>query len=359
MNISIFNYSLEMGGADKVAVDLASIFNSRGHGVDFVTLKEKSEDFFELPAGVERYSMGYRAEDSNKSGVKYFDFKAVKSFIRTVAYLRKVRPDFVISNWTALNVFLILASFFIRGTKFVCVEHMHYDHPSFIWRLLRYIFYRFSYRVVCLTDDDFNDYSRTTKNVVRIFNPVICKVQSKRLHPPGKVFLAAGRLEYQKGFDILINSFKNVVSINPSVILRIAGSGSQLKELELQIESAGMSRNIELVGAVKDISVFYSSGDFFVLSSRFEGFGLVLVEAQMSGLPVISFDCPRGPSEIIDNGVNGILVENGSADKLSEAMIKLLSNPELSFNLAKNGLESSSKYSAENIYNEWKQKVFL
>ena len=97
----------------------------------------------------------------------------------------------------------------------------------------------------------------------------------------------------------------------------------------------------------------YDSADFYVMSSRFEGFGMVLVEAQSRGLPIVSFDCPSGPSEIIHHGIDGILVSNGNVRALADSIIKLIIDDELRRRLSINALESAKAYQIDNIIDQW------
>ncbi|WP_081945763.1 glycosyltransferase family 4 protein [Halomonas salina] len=357
MNISVVNYDLAMGGTDKVAYELSLLFRDHGHDVTFLTVKRPSHDFFQLPHDIKRESLGFEANDESVKGAGYIGVGAIKAFCRLVRFLKTRQPDVVVANWTSINCFVILASFFCR-TRVVCIEHIHFDQPSSIWQRFRKWLYRHAYRVVCLTDQDLEKLSAIGSKAVKIYNPLSVKVDCLAERKDGFKFLAVGRLEEQKGFDILIKAFSKVVRYSPRAKLDICGSGSQREALRSLIHQEGLEEHVFLRGPTEDISAAYSDSDYFVLSSRYEGFGLVLVEAQAHGLPVISFDCPNGPSEIIEDRVNGLLVENGSEESLADAMCELIENPEACDRLINNAFSSLQRFSHDTIYEQWEREVF-
>lgn len=354
--ILILNYSLALGGTDRVAVELAKIMSEREHEVMFVSVKKVDKDFFSLPAAVRRNDLGFAADDSVVQGIGYVGVSAVRSLFRLVRLLSHEKPDFVLSNWTSINCFALIACFFSR-TKCVCVEHMHFDQPSRLWAMLRRLLYKRAVKVVCLTSDDLQDYRRLGVNAVKIMNPLTTDVKALSARE-AKVFVAVGRLELQKGFDLLIQAFSAVICRHPDAKLKIYGAGSQKEELEALIVSLGLMGVVTLCGARQDISSAYSQADFFVLSSRYEGFGLVIVEAQAHGLPVISYDCPRGPSEIITHRKNGLLVNNGSVEALAEGMLELVNDRSLCDRMVAAGFENIERFSHSSIYEEWSTKIF-
>jgi glycosyltransferase involved in cell wall biosynthesis len=168
-----------------------------------------------------------------------------------------------------------------------------------------------------------------------------------------RVVVAAGRLTGQKGFDLLIRAWASVVESAPEWKLRIYGGGPLRGELERLVTSLGLSSSVSLMGATKQMGEELARGSLFALSSRFEGFGMVLVEAMSKGLPVVSFDCPRGPSEIVSDGVDGLLVPAEDVDGLARALVSLMGDEARRRSFGAAALQKSRRYSAEEIGARW------
>ena len=162
--------------------------------------------------------------------------------------------------------------------------------------------------------------------------------------------LGVGRLEEQKNFKLLIKVFSQ---IQTDWKLFIAGDGTQKEELEKMIKKD----NIKLIGIRKDIFDFYKKASIFVLSSKKEGFPNALIEAMACGCACVAFDCPYGPSEIIENYKNGILVENQNEEKLKEAIELLIKDENLRKKLAKEAVKVKEKYSIEKIADGWENAI--
>jgi glycosyltransferase involved in cell wall biosynthesis len=160
----------------------------------------------------------------------------------------------------------------------------------------------------------------------------------------GPVLVAAGRLTRQKGFDILLDAFARLETSSARLV--ILGEGPDRAALQAQAESLGLSDRILLPGFVTNPGDWYAQATLFVLSSRWEGFGHVLVEAMASGLPVLATDCPHGPRDIIDSGRTGLLVPPDSAEALAAAIDGLLQDAPLAQKLAAAGREAAAAYGA-------------
>jgi glycosyltransferase involved in cell wall biosynthesis len=210
--------------------------------------------------------------------------------------------------------------------------------------------------IVVLTGDDARDYrdelNGSATRVEQIPN-ALPELGGGTSALEEKAVVAAGRLTGQKGFDLLIRAFAQVVPERPDWELRIYGDGSQRAELERLIAELGLNGSVRLMGATSDIGEELARASVFALSSRFEGFGMVLVEAMSKGVPVVSFDCPRGPSEIVDDGVDGVLVPNGDVDALASALVELTGDEQRRRSLGAAGLEKSRRYEIGAIGARW------
>jgi glycosyltransferase involved in cell wall biosynthesis len=188
-------------------------------------------------------------------------------------------------------------------------------------------------------------------------NPV--DLPSGARKPDGKemTLAAVGRLVPQKGFDMLIDAFAAIADRHPEWTLVIWGEGPDRESLEAQRDKLGLGQRISLPGVSERPGSWLESADAFVLSSRFEGWGIVLLEALAWGLPCVSFDCEWGPAEMIENGVDGLLVPRENTQALGENLSKVMSDPELRRKLSTNAKLSTQRFSHDRVMAAWDQVI--
>lgn len=168
-----------------------------------------------------------------------------------------------------------------------------------------------------------------------------------------KRVIAVGRYHYQKGFDLLLEAWEIVEKRYPDWKLSIYGQGDrkpyidQAKRLNLDLERC------HLYGETPDIQSEYCNSSIFVLSSRYEGFGMVLIEAMACGVPCVAFNCPYGPSDIIKNGQDGYLVEFSNTQALANSICNLIENTELRKSFGKNARKNVLRYSQDTVMRQW------
>lgn len=207
-------------------------------------------------------------------------------------------------------------------------------------------------KFVVLTEEDYHNWSELD-NVVVIPDPLTF---SSSTYSPltEKRVIAVGRYVYQKGFDLLLKAWSVVEKKCSNWVLTIIGQGERL-QYESLIDKLKIDRaRCKLLGPVERIQSEYLSSSLLVMSSRFEGFGMVLVEAMSCGLPVVSFDCPCGPKDIIKDHIDGLLVENGNVEKLADAIIWLIQHPEQHKAMATKATENVQRFRIEKIAEQWK-----
>ncbi len=164
---------------------------------------------------------------------------------------------------------------------------------------------------------------------------------------------AVGRLTRQKGFDLLIEAFARIATRHPEWKLVIWGEGDDRKSLEALRDALDLRDRVELPGVTQRPGLWVETADVFVLSSRYEGWGIVLLEAMAAGLPVVSFACEWGPSDMVKHGEDGILVPSNNVDALAEALSRMLGDGELRSRLAANAEASAKRYLPERILSQW------
>lgn len=171
------------------------------------------------------------------------------------------------------------------------------------------------------------------------------------------LIVACGRLTEQKGFPDLLEAFAQVRQVIPAT-LWIVGEGKQRPMLEQKIQELGLSQTVKLLGFQQNPYKYMAAADVFVLSSLYEGFGNVIVEAMACGAPVVATNCPSGPAEIIEDGLNGLLVPIRNVEAMAQAIIKVLTNPNLKHQLAEAGKVRAQDFHSQTIASAYGQ-LFL
>ena len=359
MKITLVTPSLFCGGAERVVVSLAEGFQLDGHQVTVITGTEKDTDFYQLPPGVDRLPLGIM-------GISKNPLDAIKSNLERVSTLRKAikasEPDIVMAHLTETNVLTVLATL---KTKYPVLITEHCD-PNLIsygrfWETLRRLVYPFATKLVSVSQgvEDYFTWMPKNKKTV-IYNPFfVSKNASSEIEiptgvdPERKWIMSMGRLTEQKGFDILLRAFAKVAPKYPDWQLIILGEGELRNELEGLKAELNLNERAILPGRVKNPFLLMERAQFFVMSSRFEGFPMAHGEAMLCGLPIIATDCPSGPKELVRDGIDGILIPNQDEAALTEAIERLITNPEEREKFAKSAPEVGTRFSLKNIIQDW------
>jgi glycosyltransferase involved in cell wall biosynthesis len=301
---------------------------------------------------------------------RFFLFNTLKAVrpVRTV--IKQQQPDIVLGMMTSNAVKAIIASFGLP-TKVITSERNFPGRKKtfYRWAKLRKRLYRFADGHVVQTHKIYCWLKKYTgaSNVAIIPNSVTYPIASQEpvLAPQivvgkeSKVILAVGKFHEQKGFDLLISAFHRIAQHVPGWVLVILGKdakkGSQRWNLQQQIHELNLNDRVKMPGCAGNILDWYHRSDIFVLSSRYEGFPNVLLEAMANGCCCISYDCETGPSEIIINEQNGLLIPFEDVDSLAEAMERLVKDEELRAHFAANAIKVRENFSEQRIMNMWIQ----
>ena len=273
-------------------------------------------------------------------------------------HLKAINPDVVISFIDQTNILTLLASWGVKG-RIVVSERINplFHDIGVIWKILRKIVYRFADKIIVQTESIVDAMPSGLHPKIEVIpNPIMMAnvvPEKKSRAKPEKQIVAMGRLVNQKGFDILIKAFAKICDNRPGWFLTIWGEGPDRKSLEKLRDSLQLSDKVKLPGITPTPLEAMQNGNIFVLSSRYEGFPNVLLEAMVQGLPVIATDCPSGPSEIIQNNINGLLVAPEDSGKLAESLDRLISDDDLQRELGAKAKGISKKYSLERIACQW------
>lgn len=355
MKILVIIATMRRGGAERVVSVLTKewadsheliliLFDSNGISYDFggklVDLRSHANENF----AIKFFSFLFRI------------FKLLKIFIRE-------KPDKIFSFMESANIPSTIAAFLTLnlGRLMVSVHNDPSRFPIFYRIFIKY-FYNLPFRVVGVSrgvTEQLRVLGCPPKKLITINNPLPSDRpfrSEKFVHPCAnlintKYILAVGRMHKQKGFDLLLKAFANV---SDSLLhLVILGEGDERARLISIANELNISNRILLPGAVENIWPWYQHAHIFVLSSRYEGWGNVLVEAMSQGCPVVSFDCNYGPSEILKNGYYGILVENDSISHLSNALNELNGNRSKRDMFIQRGVIRSIDFKPNIIAQQW------
>lgn len=337
----------DSGGSERVSTVIANQLAENGHEVVFITWMGSTTSFFEL--------------NSNISVISLFDKDVniyrqyISSLWRYYKLIKRLKPNYIVDVCTALSLISIPASFLAR-IKVISWEHFNtnVEWNPVTSRLSRWLAAKFAYRVVVLTETDKKNYEVrfNAKNVDCISNPVTVNV-TQLCDLYAKNILSIGRFTDQKGFDLLITAWEKVVKQLPDWTLRIVGNGELKEDVKQLISKLGLNNSVELIEPTKYIEQYYSSSSIYVMSSRYEGLPLVLIEAKAYGMPIVSFDCDTGPRDIIRNNVDGLLVEAGSVYLLVESMLQLMKSVDIRETYSKNALADLERFDMPAIVLKW------
>jgi glycosyltransferase involved in cell wall biosynthesis len=360
-NLGLVIPSLACGGAERVLVRLATGFLARGYPLTAITFFGREHDFYQLPDGVDRVALelaGPTEHVWDKLAGNLARVRALRSALRAAAL------HVVISFLTETNVLSMLAARRL-GIPVIVTEHVDPRRQSLArpWRVLRRLVYPRAARLVSVSagvDAAFGWLPAGQRRV--IFNPVgPIDAQPDPAEPPcpalpfpwAHAVLGMGRLEAQKGFDLLIDAFARLAAQFPDWGLAILGEGSLRAKLQSQINSLGLSSRVMLPGTVPSAMAAMNEADLFVLSSRYEGFGLTLAEAMACSVAVIAADCPSGPAEIVRHGDDGLLVPAEDAASLARAMAELMSDAPRRRRLGAAARQSARRFDLNQVMPAW------
>ncbi len=366
--ITILALHLGTGGAENVIASLSNILCKENNVEIISTYKLQDKPAFDIDS---RVKITYLMQDLKPNGEEFK--KAVKSkniiqifrqgFISCkVLYLRrklmiqaikKCDSDVIIStrvlhsNW--------LGKYGRKDAIKIAQEHNHHNDDAKIINNTVKSLKNIDYFMP--VSEELADFYKDKANAKTLYIPNCLDIYPDKVSELNNLnVISVGRLETEKCFEDLIDLFKNIVEWNKDVKLRIAGKGSQKAFLEEKIKEASLEDNVILTGNKnkKELEELYLDSSLFVMTSRTESFGQVLVEAGSYGIPVLAYDTAQGAKEIIENDKNGFLISNRNKEEMVEKIKEILSNKELAKRLGNSGRDKASRYTKENIAKEWK-----
>lgn len=345
-SIKALNHS---GGTERVTAILSRELAERGHEVHVISFVGGDKDtFFEMD---KRVTLHYLAPTKDKYP---FPVRDIRRIVLMRRIYKEINPDVVLVVDAGRSFVNIPAA---RGYKTITWEHFnvgvnwHLGH-----RLSRKVAAKYSDLIVTLTAPDAESYKKHfgAKNAMCIYNPIT--IDSNNPSPlTEKVCLAIGRYSPQKNFMHLINAWSKTSARVKGWKLRIIGAGEEKKMLENRIKELDLSGSIEMLPPQKNVVEQYKNASVYAMSSHHEGLPLVLIEAMAMGLPIVSYDCPTGPADIVSHEKTGLLIPYLNVDALAEGLDKVMLNETMREDFHKQALIEVEKFSVKTIVDKWEE----
>jgi len=350
MRLTCFIYSLGPGGAERVMSILASAWVSRGHRVTIVTYDEGSTAFYALHPEVTVQKLRLAGGSVVRRMSNHF--RRIPTFRRIIS---ETQPDIVISFMDRTNVLVLMAAIGLNIPVIVSerIDPRRYS-PGFPYNYLRRWLYRKATAVIVQSKGQADWFKQMSNRVVVIPNPVnACTNDRNSQAERTSIIIAVGRLTRQKGFDLLLTAFSKVHKEHPEWNLVIYGDGPERAALERQIFELKLNGRVQLPGLTTNLTAHLRTAGCFVLSSRFEGFPNVLIEALACGCPVVATDCTDSISEIIQHGWNGLLITSEDVDAMADALHCLMVDEGLRRTMEKLGPDVIGRFNIESVVEQW------
>ena len=347
------------GGIERVSIQLANSLFKKGFHTKILSLFKGKDlptytfDGFETLYLNETNEKNMYHRKSNFILSSLFDiFYIIKKIKKVRRLIKKSGDCIIISSDIKMTLLIKLASINLN-VNIKAIEHFDHDTGNIVLKAIRKILYNMINDVVLLTGEDLKKYNWCKTRITVIPN-ILSIPTTKKSDLTSKKILSVGRLTHQKGFDMLLECWKIVSPKYSEWCLEIVGDGEDYTKLNKYIVDNEL-QNINIVPFTLDIHKKYLSSSIFVLSSRYEGLGMVLLEAISCSMACISFACPSGPKTIIKNNYNGLLIKKNNIADLSKGLEDLISSLDLRKQLSGNCVKSISIYEEENIINQWRE----
>ena len=350
-NIAFFSGDItNSGGTERVSTIIASELSKKSeYNIIFISITEKrSIPFFEINEKIKRFVL---YEKTIKGSRHIFSIcRKLKNIIKNN------NIDVIIDIDGILDLYSLIVKLFTK-VKVISWEHFNfYQNPVVPYRkYTRALAGKYADRIVTLTDEDLRYYKENLKikcPIVSIPNPVL-NINKDILYSNNKILLSVGRLTYQKGFDMLLDVAKIGLEKHSDWKWIILGEGEERKKLEEKIQKLNLENKVILKGNVDNICDYYKKAGIFVLTSRYEGLPMTLLESKSFKLPVVSFDIKTGPKDCVRENINGFLIENLNIKKMAEKLSFLMANDEIRKEFSRRALEHTEKFKLNNVLNRW------
>ena len=342
----------DSGGCERVAVSLANELTKK-YEVHLIGITTKQSDLF--------FGINSQVKYSN-----FFDHRVrlSKNILKISKMLKKYFLDNEIEVAFGIgifaNVFLSLSGIGI-STKVVLCDHTNSitANRELSQKVQRYVGTKLADKIITLTQEDRKNYIRkygiSENRIAYIYNWKENRLSNIPYNDESTKIVTVGRFDYQKGYDYLVQVAKKVLAKMPDWTWEIYGSGKQdeVDKIRDLITENDLQDKLVIKGLEKNQDLIYGDKGIYVMTSRYEGLPLVLLEAQQYNLPIVSFRCPTGPNEIVADGINGFLIDCYDTDKMSEKLLELMKDEDLRQSFSEHAKDNMDKFDKNKILNQW------
>lgn len=348
--------ALGAGGSERVVSSIANHWAERGCKVAVITLERRgTPPYYKIDPGVDVIHLDL---PNRRTGPLRGAWLAANRMLRLRRQLLRLAPDVVISFLTRTNILSLLAA---KGTGIPVVvserNNSELQTCGAAWGWMRKQLYPTSFGLVTMTNGAMDLFPRRQRPRSWVIPNEANLPVDLHLRRGQRILAAVGRLVPQKGFDLLLEAFARIARAHPDWTLVIWGEGPERAALERQRCALALDSRVQFPGVSERPGGWIETADAFVLSSRYEGWGIVLVEAMAAGLPVVSFDCRFGPSDMVTHEEDGLLVPNGDVEALSTELSRLMGNEALCISLGQAAAKSARRFSRERVMARWDEVV--
>lgn len=344
------------GGTERVGSIIANSLNKSGYNIFLLSCWNHGKPCFHLEPSVHvKYLL-----DPKKEGKLYRTY--IYPIIKMHRFIKQNNIDIIVDIDTELSIY---SSYAIKGTKCRLISWEHFNY----WTMLslkesrrfraKKLIKKYAKKLVVLTEQDREahiEYLGFDKNLVTAIPNPCTEVSMAPYDFDKKLFLAVGRLTPEKGYDWLLEAWSLIEKDIPDWKLKIVGSGEDEAALKKQKHDLKL-KNVDFIPHTSDVGSHYSFASAYVLSSRYEGFPMVLLEAEAYGLPIIAFDCKTGPRDLVADGENGYLVEDANIKELANTMLSFTKDRKTAVRMSEKSRSFVTRFNLDSVTHQWEALI--
>lgn len=342
------------GGIERAVVNTANLLQENGNTVTLLIADVVSTSFYPLNAEIKMVQAPLHFGITNTGNIVTRKLHFFRHISALAKIFKTIKPDAIVGTEYS---FSIAACMVAKRTGIAVFawehHHFHWLKKSRFWNFLFKKYYQRLNAVICLNETEQKLFNEAGCNAAVIPNFIS---RQNRASLTSKTILSIGWLIKRKGFDLVPAIAEKVFAIHPGWRWIIIGAGEEEKAIKSELQKRNLSQQVIIVSPTSpDIENYYLDSSLYVMTSRFECFPMVLLEAMAHGLPAISFDCPTGPSFIISDNVDGLLVNEGDVDEMAKAILNLVEDENKRLEFGAKAFKNVNRFSPDKVHELWRK----